>query len=928
MDEPVLSSKGVKSKWADRKDNLSDYDLIFLSASSGVGKTYYLSQSQVLRFSHRIILNLTSIHNDVNTFWNELFLACRDAGWIKVSAANLLADKLSNKVSTLEAIRGITKALNKYSGQYTQGDSLYLIFDNAHFIDNSDLIQKIVYFTQQLNSSIKCIFSSRNQSLYTVFSDTVDKEIQCLKEHDFLLTQFEFNKEISVKLKTILNNSLRVNKQPEKTQSKCSKSQSGKTKCSSLTKALYELVDGHVGLALRCLATDYTQSLMADDSVTRVDVKRFALQAVQSEELHGYFRTLTKPLLNLDWGVLALPRLNRALILRINRVFKQDKELEFYLDHGLFNSIDRVNFTTKPLFRHWLDLNNQTKNESLFALAIDQYRNNDHWQEAIQCAIYLKNWPLTIELVCQAARFFSQRGQYQQARDLINKLPNNQQQPLILSLFENLLDFQQYGHQVAYNHLNALIAEHQSDLINTDLSNDQKQANQRSRELIALLQHHYTYLLAPSQEHEAQLNIIHYPQLFNRDHEFCAWAWHSLAMEQILAGNYLIGLESLLKAIHWAMQSGDAPCALASLAWIVMPCLQQGKLSFGLEYCNKLERWLQEHQLHNISMVSILHRVRIILLREQGNLKSAKHELHLMQAFYTNLDPLNLAYCYWAEFLLLLAQKDYDVARQKLTILEGHTAAHFDGWQLALPKPELLSALLDTLAGSELAMLNWASQFQLTHIDNDEVWLKAADITFQSEVLAYLRIRITLGSDMSLICEQLIEQAELRQDYLLALHGLILQLLNASRQGDELSLTRYRHTLLNRAGILEFRQVYKEYLDDLLPLLLNYQALPSELTGYNKIVPAALNTPQTCEANMLNVAVSKHQVINESKLFASLTHREQQICLLVIEGLSNKEIALRFAISLATVKGHVSNVYNKLGIKRRGQLANIFSDYQ
>jgi len=43
----------------------------------------------------------------------------------------------------------------------------------------------------------------------------------------------------------------------------------------------------------------------------------------------------------------------------------------------------------------------------------------------------------------------------------------------------------------------------------------------------------------------------------------------------------------------------------------------------------------------------------------------------------------------------------------------------------------------------------------------------------------------------------------------------------------------------------------------------------------------------------------------------------------VIKGLSNKEISEDLSIGLATVKGHVGNVYNKLGIKRRAQLANL-----
>ncbi|WP_438347514.1 AAA family ATPase [Paenibacillus sp. FA6] len=54
-------------------------------------------------------------------------------------------------------------------------------------------------------------------------------------------------------------------------------------------------------------------------------------------------------------------------------------------------------------------------------------------------------------------------------------------------------------------------------------------------------------------------------------------------------------------------------------------------------------------------------------------------------------------------------------------------------------------------------------------------------------------------------------------------------------------------------------------------------------------------------------------------LIEPLTNREVEILTAVAEGLSNKEIAARFGIAEPTVKTHVSNIYGKLGVKRRGQ---------
>jgi len=50
---------------------------------------------------------------------------------------------------------------------------------------------------------------------------------------------------------------------------------------------------------------------------------------------------------------------------------------------------------------------------------------------------------------------------------------------------------------------------------------------------------------------------------------------------------------------------------------------------------------------------------------------------------------------------------------------------------------------------------------------------------------------------------------------------------------------------------------------------------------------------------------------------ASLTLREREVAHLIGTGLSNKEIAARLGISLATTKSHVHSILSKLGVARR-----------
>ena len=57
----------------------------------------------------------------------------------------------------------------------------------------------------------------------------------------------------------------------------------------------------------------------------------------------------------------------------------------------------------------------------------------------------------------------------------------------------------------------------------------------------------------------------------------------------------------------------------------------------------------------------------------------------------------------------------------------------------------------------------------------------------------------------------------------------------------------------------------------------------------------------------------------EDQAFAGLSQREREILGWISEGLSNAEIADRLSISEKTVRNHVSNVFDKLGVWTRAQ---------
>jgi DNA-binding CsgD family transcriptional regulator len=53
--------------------------------------------------------------------------------------------------------------------------------------------------------------------------------------------------------------------------------------------------------------------------------------------------------------------------------------------------------------------------------------------------------------------------------------------------------------------------------------------------------------------------------------------------------------------------------------------------------------------------------------------------------------------------------------------------------------------------------------------------------------------------------------------------------------------------------------------------------------------------------------------------FASLSRREREVLVLITEGLGNADIAERLSVSEKTVRNHVSNLFDKLGVWTRAQ---------
>lgn len=116
-------------------------------------------------------------------------------------------------------------------------------------------------------------------------------------------------------------------------------------------------------------------------------------------------------------------------------------------------------------------------------------------------------------------------------------------------------------------------------------------------------------------------------------------------------------------------------------------------------------------------------------------------------------------------------------------------------------------------------------------------------------------------------------------------------------------------------------RLYK-HINDPLPYIEDIEAgLGIEI---NRVIQkATAKNPGQRYPDALALAADFRQAIglkrNSTNVEELLTQREHELLQMIIEGMSNKEIAQRLTITLGTVKWHVNQIYGKLGVRSRVQ---------
>lgn len=115
----------------------------------------------------------------------------------------------------------------------------------------------------------------------------------------------------------------------------------------------------------------------------------------------------------------------------------------------------------------------------------------------------------------------------------------------------------------------------------------------------------------------------------------------------------------------------------------------------------------------------------------------------------------------------------------------------------------------------------------------------------------------------------------------------------------------------------------EEYITDAIRAgALGYLLKDTEIDIIIEAIKAVHGGGALMSARATKVILSQFTSLpDETYDLSELTEREKEVCLLVAEGLNNKEIASQLFLGEGTVKNHITKVLQKLELRDRTQLA-------
>ncbi|MDT8700742.1 HTH-type transcriptional regulator MalT [Kluyvera ascorbata] len=343
----------------------------------------------------------------------------------------------------------------------------------------------------------------------------------------------------------------------------------------------------------------------------------------------------------------------------------------------------------------------------------------------------------------------------------------------------------------------------------------------------------------------------------------------------------------------------------------------QGFLQAAWECQEKGFQLIHEQHLEQLPMHEFLLRIRAQLLWAWARLDEAETAARTGIEVLSGFQPQQQLQCLTLQVQCSLARGDLDNARNHLNRLEnllGNGAYHSD-W---VSNADKVRVIYWQMVGDKKAAANW-----LRHTPKPEF---ANNHFLQGQWRNIARAQILLGEfdSAEMVLEELNENARaLRLMSDLNRNLLLLNQLHwqAGNKNEAQRVLLEALQLANRTGFISHFVIEGEAMAQQLRQLIQLNTLPEldqhraqrilrEINQHHRHKFAHFD--ESFVERLLN-----HPEVPELIRTSPLTQREWQVLGLIYSGYSNEQIAGELDVAATTIKTHIRNLYQKLGVAHR-----------
>lgn len=345
--------------------------------------------------------------------------------------------------------------------------------------------------------------------------------------------------------------------------------------------------------------------------------------------------------------------------------------------------------------------------------------------------------------------------------------------------------------------------------------------------------------------------------------------------------------------------------------------IAQGFLQAAYETQDKAFELIHEQHLQQLPMHEFLLRIRSQVLWSWSRLDEAEEAARKGIEILVNYHPQQQLQCLAMLAKCSLARGDLDNANMYIQRCETlqHDCQYHQDWTTNADKPKIIHW---QMTGDKAAAANWLRDAEKPGMADNHF--------LQGQWRNIARIQIMLGryNEAEVILDELNENARrLRLTSDLNRNLLLNNILygKTSRKSEAQKALIESLSLANRTGFISHFVIEGETMAQQLRQLIHLNALPElEQHRAQRILKDINQHHRHKFAHFDEVFVDKlltHPQVPELIRTSPLTQREWQVLGLIYSGYSNEQIAGELDVAATTIKTHIRNLYQKMGVSHR-----------